>query len=114
MIWFVGACGILIGFVLGVAASVHDRNRREAELLAKLREAQRRPRAEVYDWAGEPGEDALTFSQQMVNELVLEVGDLRSVCLEAVSWLETRPDATEGDAATASRIRGVLEEAPVR
>ena len=110
---FLVACGILVGFVLGVAASVHDRNRREEKLLAELL-AERRKHVKVYDWAGEPGDDALAFSQQMVDELVLMVGDLRAVALEAAAWLEGRPDATEGDAATASALRGVLEDAVPR
>jgi hypothetical protein len=46
----------------------------------------------------------------MVSELAQQVGALRSVCYEAVAWLESRPDLTEGDAATSTRIRAVLED----
>lgn len=31
---------------------------------------------------------------------------------EAAEWLESRPDRTEGDAATASRLRSLLPPAP--
>jgi chromosome segregation ATPase len=37
---------------------------------------------------------------------------LRRVLGECIDWLESRPDYTEGDAATASRARAALGEAP--
>lgn len=39
-----------------------------------------------------------------------EVVALREALSECADWLETRPDATEGDAATASRARAKLKE----
>jgi hypothetical protein len=35
-------------------------------------------------------------------------GELRAAAEEATAWLESRPDWTEGDAATASRLRAAL------
>jgi hypothetical protein len=40
--------------------------------------------------------------------VVKELQEARRLLEEAASWLESRPDYTEGDAATSSAIRGFL------
>lgn len=48
------------------------------------------------------------FAEETLDGLLAEIERLQEAAAEAVEWLESRPDFTEGDAATASRLRSVL------
>jgi hypothetical protein len=48
-IWLAVAAGLLIGFVIGVWASAHDRSQDEAELRAEIR-YWRSAAMGIYDW----------------------------------------------------------------
>jgi hypothetical protein len=60
-------------------------------------------RKELDQWGHDAGEYRDTAQQ-----LYQELDEARRLLEEAASWLESRPDYTEGDAATSSAIRGFL------